>query len=105
MTYLAGRASGGGEYGFAGRERADFGDDAFALLQDRRPAGAVDSSIDASAAEQGRVGGVDDGFGCFLGDVGGAVELECLIGESEASYKVGHGGSPKSRVSARFRHR
>ncbi len=75
---FGGQASGGGDDGFAGREGTDFGYDALALLQDRRAAGAMDGSVDASAAEEGGVGGVDDGFGRFFRDVGGTAELESL---------------------------
>jgi hypothetical protein len=43
----------------------------------------VNRSFLASATEQRRVGGVCDGFGGLLGDVGGAVEFERFaIGES-----------------------
>ena len=45
----------------------------------------MDRSIDATAAEQGRVGGVDDGLGRFLCDVGGTVKFKCLaVGEGQS---------------------
>ena len=51
----------------------------------------MNRSIHASAAEQRGVGGVDDGFGGLLGDVGGAVEFERLaVGESQSGCEVGH---------------
>ena len=53
----------------------------------------MNRAIHASAAEQGRVGGVDDGFGGLLGDVSGAVEFERLaVGESQSGCEVGHSG-------------
>jgi hypothetical protein len=84
MNYIFGRqSSAGGDDGFSGGERADLGHDALALLQDRGAASPVNRSIHASATEQRRVGGVCDGFGGLLGDVGGAVEFERFaIGES-----------------------
>src|SRR5208337_1799041 len=90
---FGGQSSAGGDDGFAGGESADLGDDALALLQDRRAAGAVNGSIHASATEQRGVGGVDDGFGGLLGDVGGAVEFERLtVRESQSGCEVGHSG-------------
>src|ERR1019366_5289379 len=74
----------GVNYIFGGQASAG-GDDGFA--------GAVNCAVDASAAEQRRVGGVDDGFGRLLGDVGGASEFERLpVGESESGCEVGHSG-------------
>ena len=53
-----------GAAGLAAMERA-------ALGEQLRPRGAMDRAIDAAPAEQGRVGGVDDGVnaqGCDIGD-------------------------------------
>jgi hypothetical protein len=53
----------------------------------------VNRSIHASATEQIRVGGVNDGVSGFLGDVGGAVEFERLaVGKSQSGCEVGHSG-------------
>lgn len=85
-------AASGGEDGLAGGETVDFGDDALALFEDGRTAGTMDGAIDAASAEEGRIGGVDDGFGGLFGDVGGAVEFEGLVvGESEFGEEGGHG--------------
>ncbi len=52
-----------GVTGFAAMEQSAFG-------KQLRAGSAVDSSVYASAAEQGAVGGVDDGVYCESGDVG-----------------------------------
>ena len=49
----------------AGRAAAE----AAALLEDRRAAGTVDRAVDAAAAEQRLVGGVDDRVDLLLRDV------------------------------------
>src|ERR1700704_5625012 len=46
------QSSAGGDDSFAGGERADFGQDALALVQDRGPASVVNRSIHSSAPEQ-----------------------------------------------------
>src|SRR5580658_645476 len=90
---FGGQSSAGGDDGFAGWECANLGYDTLAFLQDRRSARAVNRSIHASAAEQGRVGGVDYGFGCLFGDVGRAMEFERLaVGEGQSGCEVGHSG-------------
>ena len=73
---MAGKAATGGEDGFAGGEAVDLGHDALALFEDGGASSAVDGAVDTASAEEGRVGGVDDGFGGFFGDVGGADEGE-----------------------------
>src|SRR5882762_10334975 len=90
VNYIfGGQSSTGGDDSFAGGERADFGHDALALVQDRGPASVVNRSIHTSATEQIRIGGVDDGVGGFLGDVGGTVEFECLaVGENQSGCEV-----------------
>ena len=92
VNYMfGGQSSAGGDDSSAGGERADLGHDALALVQDRGPASVVNRSIHASAAEQRRVGGVDNGFGGLLGDIGGAVEFERLgVGESQSGCEVRH---------------
>ena len=55
-----------GEAGLAGGAAADCA----ALAQQVRAGGAVDGAVDASSAEQGLVGGVDDGVDREGGDVG-----------------------------------
>ncbi len=52
-----------GVTGLAAMERAAFG-------QELRPGPAMDRAIDAAAAEQRRVRGVDDGVNAQAGDVG-----------------------------------
>src|SRR6202162_5492948 len=90
---FAGQWSAGGDDSFAGGERADLGHDALALLEDRGAASVVNRSIHASATEQRRVGGVNDGVSGCVGDVGGAVEFERLaVGESQSGCEVGHSG-------------
>src|ERR1700675_2622559 len=88
-----GQSSAGGDDGFAGGKRAGLHSchDALALVQDRGPASVVNRSIHASATEQRRVGGVDDGVGGLFGNIGGAVEFERLaVGESQSGCEVGH---------------
>ncbi len=94
VNYIfGGQASTGGDDGFAGGECADFGHDALALLKDRGSASAVNRAIHASATEQGRIGGVDDGLCRLLGNIGGAVEFESLaVSESQSGCEVGHSG-------------
>ena len=49
--------------------------------------------LNASAAEQRRVGGVDDGVGGLLDNVGRSSEFERLAaGESQSGCEVGHSG-------------
>ena len=68
-----------------------FGYDAFAFFEDGGSSGAVDGAIDTASAEEGRVGGIDDGLGGLFGDVGGAVEVdELVVGEGEFGGEVGH---------------
>src|ERR1700722_13603564 len=82
-------ASAVGDDGAAGSEAADFCDDGFALGEDGWAACAVNGAVHPSSAEEGRVGGVDDGVGGFFGDVGRTVEGEGLGGgESEAHGEV-----------------
>src|SRR5208282_2960770 len=88
---FGGQSSGGGDDGFAGREGTDFGYDAPALLQDGRAAGTMDGTVDASAAEEGGVGGIDDGLRRFFCDVGGAAEFESFaVSECQFCGVVGH---------------
>jgi len=95
---FCGKASGGGDDGFAGSEAADFCHDGFALGEDRWTAGAMNGAVDASAAEERGVGSVHDGVGSFLGDVGGAVEGDGLgVGEEEA-----HGAENNSNAESRW---
>lgn len=82
---FSGEASTGGDDGLACRKAADFGDDLFALGEDGWAAGAMNGAVDTSAAEERRVGGVDDGVGDFAGDVGGAVQRDgSVVGEEQA---------------------
>ena len=71
--------------------RANLSYDAFAIAKDGWPSGAMNCAIDAASAQQGGVRRVDDGLGCFLGDVGGTGEFERLaVAEDQASCVVGH---------------
>lgn len=63
---LSGEEEAGSGLGVAGRAAAEF----FAGAEEVFAGGAVDGSVDASAAEQGGVGGVDDGVHFKLRDVG-----------------------------------
>src|ERR1019366_7829594 len=85
VNYIfCGQSSTSGDDGFAGGESAGLHSchDALALLEDRGAACTVNRSIDAASAEQRGVGGVDDGLGRLLSDVGGSVEFERLaVGE------------------------
>jgi hypothetical protein len=55
-----------GDLGGAGLPAAQFA----ALRQQTGAGGAVDRSVDSTAAEQRAVGGIDDGVNVELGDVG-----------------------------------
>src|SRR5512133_410049 len=55
-----------GELGVAGFAAAQSG----AFLQQPRPGGPVNGAVDATATQQGVVGGIDDGIHCQGGDVG-----------------------------------
>src|ERR1035437_9302676 len=91
MTYLAGNRPPVVMTALPAGEGADFGDDALALLKDGGAASVVNRTIHAAAAEQRGVGGVHDGLGSLLGDVGGAVELERLaVRKSQSGCEVGH---------------
>jgi hypothetical protein len=82
-----------GDHGFAGGKRTDFLYDAAALGQDGWTSSIMNGAVDAASAEQGRVGGVDDGLGGFFRDVGRAVEFDgLLIREGQAGCEVRHGG-------------
>ena len=61
----AGQVIGGGQLGLSRLTAVE----GAALRQKPRPGGTVDSAVHAAAAQQGGVGGVDDGIGVGLGDV------------------------------------
>ena len=77
---LGGQAACGGDDGMACGAAALLGDDFLAFLEDLRAAGAVDGAIDASAAHEGGVGGVDDGLGVLAGDIALGEEDEVVHG-------------------------
>ena len=58
-------------HGLAGGQAVGIpiGSDPAAFLQNRPAAGAVNSAVDATAAEQGMVGGIDDGVHLLFRDV------------------------------------
>src|SRR5580692_7230968 len=76
-----------GDDGFAGSESADFCHDDLAFGENGGTAGAVNSAVDASAAEEGGVRGVDDSVGSFFSDVGGAVEGDRFVGGEEEAHE------------------
>src|SRR6185369_1967473 len=67
--FLCGKVSGGRRNGAAGRATALLGPDPVAFEHDRGAARAMDRSIHAAAADQARVGGVDDRVDLLLRDV------------------------------------
>src|SRR4029450_6703994 len=72
--------------------------EAFARLEDRGTAGAVDGAVDAAAAEQRRVGGVDDRVHTCRGDVA-LRELDALGAGHEATVIDGAGGGTRTDAS------
>src|SRR5581483_3729749 len=85
------QASASGDDGFPRRELSDFGHDSFTFPHNGRAAGAVDCAIHTTATHQGRVCRVDDGIGCFFGDVGRAVKLNHFCGvEYQPDCEVAH---------------
>lgn len=59
---FGGQVAAGGDDGFAGGAAALFGADRAAFFQDRGAAGTMDGAVYAAAAEQGAIGGIDDGI-------------------------------------------
>lgn len=85
---FCGKMAARGDNGLAGGKAADFADDLFALSEDGRATGAVNGAIDASAAEERGVSGVDDSVCSLARDVGRAVERDGFgVGEKEAHGK------------------
>ena len=66
-----GQLTGSRGHGLAGGQAVGIpiGSDPAAFLQNRPAAGAVNSAVDATAAEQGMVGGIDDGVHLLFRDV------------------------------------
>ena|SRR6266849_3062918 len=80
MDHMPGRQPiAAGDARLAGRTAADLA----AFLQQLGPGGAVDRAIDAAAAEESGVGGVDDGVDIELGDIGfDDLDFQVLSAES-----------------------
>jgi hypothetical protein len=61
--------SSSGDYGFACRQPALFGNNLAAFFYNGRPTGAVYGPIHASATHQTRIGSIHDAIHLFPGDV------------------------------------
>ena len=61
----AGQVIGGGDFGIAGPAAAQ----SAAFRQKLRPGGSVDGAVHSAAAQQGFLGGVDDGVHLHFGDI------------------------------------
>jgi hypothetical protein len=93
---LRGKPASGGDHGFAFGEPANFSDNAFAFFQNCRTACAMNGAIYAASPKKGRIRGVYDCFGCFLGYVARSVDLDRLIARQEqADREFAHNSSPK----------
>lgn len=85
---FGGKTTASRDDGLAGGKASDFGDDLFALRKDGRTAGAMNGAVDASAAEERGIGGVDDGVGGFARDVGRTVEGNGFVGFEDQTHSA-----------------
>src|SRR5580692_8993638 len=83
---LCPKVAAGCDHGPAGGQAADLADDLAAFREDGGASSAVDGAVDATSAEQRRIGGVDDRVGGFLRDVGRPNDLDNLFGVEEKPH-------------------
>jgi len=90
VNYVFGRQASPARYhGLAGRQASDIGDNLAALGNNGLASGAVDGPVNTASAHEGRIGGIHDCVGCFLGDIGGTMKLDSFaVLQQQAGYVV-----------------